>query len=136
MSTFLDSEKKELNASKKVLTDIKNSVDNLKSNVTNDKNNLRTINILLDADIGSLNSFIKNLKKLYCKSKNHKKKIKKDIHCLKKRHNHLSGSTNKIHGNNSATYKMLQDKNVLYNKKVIYKYNLIIGIIIIVLMLF
>ena len=70
MSTFLDSEKKELNASKKVLTDIKNSVDNLKSNVTNDKNNLRTINILLDADIGSLNSFIKNLKRLHCKSKN------------------------------------------------------------------
>lgn len=136
MNKFTNSEKKEIDASKKVLIEIKNSVDNLKANVSGDKNNINTINALLDADIGSLNSFITNLKKLHCHSIKFKKKIKKDIHCLKKTHNNLSNTTSDIHSNNNSTFQMLKDKTVLYNKNLVYKYNLIIGLIIIVLALF
>ena len=130
MSTFIQQEKKYMEEKTREFNHIQASV----------KKNINTQHDRGDdffaIQSGELTQFIHDLKKKNCSLIKLKNKLNKDIHCLKKKNMSLTESSNSIKGSTTSTTQMLLDKNVLYNRHLIYKYNLVIGSIIIILMLF
>ena len=132
MNSFKTSENKYLCVKKKQFNCLLQDVNKIFKNCEESKENLK-----------SLQHYNCKFKKLIndLKAKNEslltfKSKFKNDITILKNRNNTLINTSDAIHNSNTSTGQMLDDKNVQYNEELMYKYNLVIGIIIIILMLF
>ena len=130
MSTFIQQEKKYMEEQAKILKHIQAVV---KKNINTQHDRGADF---FGTECRDLSRFINNLKKKNCSLIKLKNKLNKDIHCLNKKNMTLTKSSNSIKGSTTSTTQMLVDKNVLYNRHLIYKYNLVIGSIIIILMLF
>lgn len=130
MSTFVQQEKKYMEEKTRELKHIQKIIQ-INKNTQHDRGSR-----FFKIECGDLSKFIRDLKKKNCSLIKLKNKLNKDIHCLKKKNMSLTESSNSIKGSTTSTTQMLLDKNVLYNRHLIYKYNLVVGSIIIILMLF
>ena len=130
MSTFVQQEKKYMEEKTREFKDIQKVIQ-INKNTQHDSGD-----DFFHHQCRDLSELIHDLKKKNCSLIKLKNKLNKDIHCLKKKNMSLTESSNSIKGSTTSTTQMLLDKNVLYNRHLIYKYNLVIGSIIIILMLF
>jgi len=130
MSTFVQQEKKYMEEKTREFKQIQKVIQ-INKNTQPDSGDDLFVN-----QCGDLSKLIRDLKKKNCSLIKLKNKLNKDIHCLKKKNMSLTESSNSIDGSTTSTRQMLLDKNALYNRHLIYKYNLVIGSIIIILMLF
>lgn len=130
MSTFIQQEKKYMEEKTREFKHIKKVIQ------TNINTQHNRGDDFFAIQSGELTQLIHDLKKKNCSLIKLKNKLNKDIYCLKKKNMSLTESSNSIKGSTTSTTQMLVDKNILYNRHLIYKYNLVVGSIIIILMLF
>nr|QFG74800.1 MAG: hypothetical protein [Megaviridae environmental sample] len=130
MSTFIQQQKKYMEEKTREFKHIQKIIQ-INKNTQPDSGDDFFVNQCRD-----LYELIRDLKKKNCSLIKLKNKLNKDIDCLNKKNMTLTKSSNSIKGSTTSTTQMLLDKNVLYNRHLIYKYNLVIGSIIIILMLF
>jgi hypothetical protein len=128
MSSFKEQETKYIDMKTRELNNIKDIFSKNKDKTTNKE--------LFKDEKNKLSSILIELKSKHLDLLQFKEKLIVDVNCLNKRHTNLTNKNDIINNSITSTGKLLKDTNLLYNKHLINKYNLVVGSIILALLLF